>query len=226
MKISHASLILLATMVAFGCEPKALQLKAAGEPQLPAGWTMANDGESGVSIAIAQGWRVGIPRNEVSIPGMDSMGGEGVGANESAILKEFSQQENKQEQEALERLREKGIVLNLVDNSRPLPGELYTRYQVEVREAPRNLTLEDAVAYERGKMTGEDAGAAVELAVGKAWPLIADGKNRIGDQETHISYVLVDRKKQFTIRFIATNNSTAVSQIEAAVADSFRYKPN
>lgn len=174
-------------MVAFGCEPKALQLKAAGEPQLPAGWTMANDGESGVSIAIAQGWRVGVPRNEVSIPGMDSMGGEGVGANESAILKEFSQQENKQEQEALERLREKGIVLNLVDNSRPLPGELYTRYQVEVREAPRNLTLEDAVAYERGKMTGEDAGAAVELAVGKAWRLIADGKNRIGDQETHIS---------------------------------------
>jgi hypothetical protein len=158
---------------------------------------------------------------------MDSMGGDGaVGENMSGVLKEFAQEESKQEREALERLREKGIVLNLVDNSRPLPGELYTRYLVEVRESPRNLTLDEAVAHERGKMTGEDAGAAVELAVGKAWRLIADGKNRIGDQETHISYVLVDGKKQFTIRFIATNNPTAVTQIEAAVADSFRYKPN
>ncbi len=214
-------------MVAFGCEPKALQLKAAAEPQLPAGWTTANDGESGVSIATAQGWRVGVPRSDVSIPGMDSMGGDAsAGSGMSDVLKDFARQENKQEQEALERLREKGIVLNLVDASRPLPGELYTRYQVEVRESPRNLTLDEAVAHERGKMTGEDAGAAVELAVGKAWRLIADGKNRIGDQKTHISYVLVDGKKQFTIRFIATNNPTAVTQIEAAVADSFRYKPN
>ena len=118
--------------------------------------------------------------------------------------------------------KEKGIILHFVDSSKPTIGEEPTKYYVVKVDNPMNISLGDAVAKERERMTNEDKGTEVDLAMGKAWRLSTQFKNRICDEETMIVYVFLDGKTYYALRFASVNNPSAVQSIEKAVSETFR----
>jgi hypothetical protein len=216
-----------------GCQSKpSVALKYPGPAILPNGWTDATDDATGVSVGLPSGWRTGLPRS--TPPLGDNLGADGNNPtdpnnpdpNMAAIqnmAKEMQAQDEAAEKRQLAKMREKdGIILHAVDGSRPTIGEEPTR--LYVIQEKHGFSLEDAVTDERSHMSGEDAGKAVEMPVGKAWRLFTQGQNRIGDVECHISYLFVDGDTSYVLRFASTNSPEAILNVEAQVAATFRVR--
>lgn len=236
MKRSCLSFVLTAAVLA-GCKTTvAPLLKDLPAPSVAGtGWTAAFDPESGVSLALPPGWRAGIPRGVM--PGALTEGGATnpnpldpsiVGTASAAggdMLNALEKQEAELEKKTLASLREKeGIVLHCVDGSRTLPAEEPTRFFVKKIPDAGYGTLADAVSAEKAAAHREMKGDAVELPVGKAWRLQAKGRNRIGDEECHVSYVFVNGSDGYVLRFASTNNPSVILDIDRSVAQTFRVK--
>ena len=65
----------------------------------------------------------------------------------------------------------------------------------------------------------------MDLPVGKAMRLNAQGRNRIGDEECHVSYIFLDGNDAYVLRFASTNSPDAILSIEKDVAKTFRVMP-
>ena len=221
--VSLTALISLA-----GCGPKGEPLKtSAPAPTLAAGWSVTKDPESGFSMGYPTGWRVGVPKGMMGESAMgsgysanptvgDMMGG---GAAPEPALESTGMSE---EAEALAGLRAQGILLQCVDASRAIPGEEPTRFYL--KKLPDCGGLEGAKSAEKDVLSNEGAGKAVTLPIGKAWMFENKGKNRIGDTERHITYILGDGGDGYVLRFVSTNNPTAFDAFHLDVAKSLRKK--
>ncbi len=217
-------LLALPLLLLVGCKHPGPPLKAAAPPDLgSSGWTTAFDKESGVSIAIPPGWRMGVARtlDASSLMGGGDLGSAGGPAQEMGA--QLMREDAAMEKRELATLREKqGIVLHCTDGSKPIPAEEPTRiYVKKIPKAGYGNLDEAGVAEQQDQHRSMDK-SIVDLPVGKAVRLVAKGQNRIGDQECHVSYVFLDGADAYALRFASTNAPDAILRIEKDVARTFR----
>ena len=220
------SCLALSFLLLWGCKhAEAPRLKAAAPIALgSSGWTAASDRESGVSIALPPGWRVGVAK---VVDASSLMGGETAVASVAGQANEMGAELEKQnaevERTTLAKMRkEENIVLHCTDDSKPLPAEEPTRIYVKRLPNAGYATLDDASLAEKQDAHRSMTVSTVDLPVGKAARLVAKGQNRIGDVECHVSYVFLDGPEVYVLRFASTNNPDAILNIEKDVATSFR----
>ena len=210
-----------------GCAPTpGPKLKTVAKAPVESGWTEISDAETGISIAIPNGWREGIAPARPT-PDSQSMGSETGGEAGTSIPPELQNLQKELEQadqavnaKVMAALREKGIILVANDGSRTLPAEIPTRISVQ-RYKDVN-SLEAVKEAEATHLFNEDKPTDVDLPAGKAIRFIADGQNRIGDRETHVSYCFIDGDTGYALRLTSTNNPDVVLNNERKVAESFR----
>ena len=222
----HAALFLVLGLA--GCRHAvAPALKDVPPPGLGgSGWTTAFDKPSGVSIALPPGWRVGVPR---TFDPASIMGGAGAGDVTAAARgtqetgTELAKMGADKEREELAKLREKeNIVLHCVDGSKPTIAEEPTRIYVRKISDAGYANLDDAALAEKQDAHRSMDVTTVDLPVGKAARLKAQGQNRIGDVECHVSYVFLDGPDAYVLRFASTNNPETILSVEKNVAGTFR----
>jgi hypothetical protein len=215
-----------------GCSHPAVHVTQAPAPNLTGGWQTANDAEDGVSIGVAPGWREGAD-TVMSPMGMaagvaDQTSGQDP-SNPAAQLQNQLQADDKaQEQKALADLKAKGVIIQVIDGSRPTIGEERTRYYIKKVDHGGNCSLDQAAADEQEHLRGygADPPQTVTLPIGKALKFTADSKTRGGDESTHVSYVIVDGKNAYHLRFVSTNNPQAIQSIADQVAQTLRIAPS
>jgi hypothetical protein len=221
--------VLVLTVGAVGCKHPAPALKNPGPATLAPGWTPVSDAESGVSLVLPSGWRVGVPRN---IPTLPTTGGEeaappsGMDPALAQMAQGMEAENAEAEKKELARMREKeGIVLHCVDGSKPTIAEEPTRLYVKRVPDVGFGELNDAAVAEQQDQKRNMKKEMVDLPVGKAMKLTAKGQNRIGDEECHVSYLFLDGNDEYVLRFASTNNPDAILSIEKQVAEGFRVRP-
>jgi hypothetical protein len=228
-------MVLLAIALA-GCSKPAVHVLKASAPNLPSGWTKAVDDTGTVSVGVANGWHEGVDTplagsgldlaqgiaGSASTPTTDTENPAGQLANQMAA------DDAKDQQEGKEALKAKGVVIQIIDASKPIPGEARTRYYVKVDKHDGNILLDGALDEEKEFLRGTGAGdpVKVDLPIGPAYRFDADRKTIGGDELTRISYVVVDGKNSYHLRFVSTNNPTSIQSIAKDVADSWRIKPS
>ncbi len=222
--------LLLAAILLAGCKHAAgPALKDAPPPALVAGWTPVSDPESGVSLSLPPGWRVGVPRafdpNSLLNSGADATQPNPVDPAVMDMARGMQREDEAAERETLAKLREKeGIVLHCVDGSKPTIAEEPTRIYVKrLPDAGFSSLAEGGVAEKRDGHR-EAKTEEVSLPVGKALRLLAKGRNRIGDEECHVSYVFLDGADAYVLRFASTNAPDVILGVERQVAETFRVK--
>lgn len=210
-----------------GCAPTpGPKLKVVAKAPLESGWTEISDAETGISVAIPNGWREGIaparPTPDSQSLGSDTGGDAGASLPPDLqnLQKELDQADQAVNAKVMAGLREKGIILIANDGSRTLQAEIPTRISVQRFKDVNSL---DAVKEaEAAQLFSEEKPTEVELPAGKAIRFVADGQNRIGDRETHVSYCFIDGNTGYALRLTSTNNPDVVLNNERKVAESFR----
>jgi hypothetical protein len=208
----------------------------AAAPTLPSGWTMAKDDTGTVSVGVANGWHEGVD-TALGSSGIDlAQGIAGSESNQSLdpsnpagqLANSMAADDAQEQAKAKAELKAKGVVIQIIDSSKPIPGEARTRYYVKVDDHDGNVSLDKAVDEEMEFLQGLGASnpVKVKLPIGPAYMINADRKTIGGDELTRISYVTVDGKKSYHLRFVATNNPTSIQQIAADVAKTLRIKPS
>ena len=211
-----------------GCKHAAPALKNPGPAAVVAGSTPVADAESGVSLLIPIGWRVGVPRNMPTLPttGEEAAPPSGMDPALAQMAQGMEAENAEAEKKELARMREKeGIVLHCVDGSKPTIAEEPTRLYVKRIPDAGLSELNDAAVAEQQDAHRNMKKEIVDLPVGKAMKLTAKGQNRIGDEECHVSYIFLDGNDEYILRFASTNNPDAILSIEKQVAQSFRVRP-
>ena len=222
----RSPLSFLAILSLIGCKSEvAPRLNAVAPPDLgSSGWTAASDPESGVSITLPPGWRMGVARTldaSALMGGSADLGSAGAPASEMGA--ELMRQDAEMEKQALAKMRkEEGIVLHCTDGSKPTPAEEPTRIYVKKEPDAGYGTLATAAKAEEQAGHREMKSSIVDLPVGKVARLYTKGQNRIGDVECHVSYVFLDGPDAYVLRFASTNAPDAILGIEKDVAQSFR----
>ncbi len=237
-----SSLLLLFPLVLLGCKKSGEPFKPVASTAPPAGWTVAKDAESGLALNLPPAWRVGMPKGQVgdfatgsgysANPSVgDAMGGgapemgempdmSGAAADPNALAAAMEKTHAEMEKKALAELRTKGILIQAVDDSRGTIGEDATRFYVQEYKDIGNL--EAMKTQEKELLMNEGSGEAVTLPVGNAWMYQNKGRNRIGDMERHVSYLVCDGGDGYAIRFVSTNNPTVFDAFHRQVAKSLR----
>jgi hypothetical protein len=219
---------IFALALLWGCSKPAVHVTAAPSSTLADGWTLATDPQSGVSVGVAPGWRQGVDLTT------DAMGQASGIANQTSIAdpnNPMTQMQNQvnamnkqEEDQALADLKAKGIVIQVIDGSRPIPGEERTRYYVKVVDHGGNCSLDDAVNDEKEAISGAVV-QNIQLPIGKAAKFTSDTKTIGGDEVTRVSYVVVDGHNAYSLRFISTNNPGIIQRVADQVAQTWRIQP-
>jgi|GEM_PF-1523896 len=231
MKAPWLGLIFLA-----GCAGPAVHVTNAPAAKMQGGWNLATDDTGTVSVGVAPGWHEGVD-TALSGSGIDLA--QGIAGSQSGqsldpdspggqLANQMSAQDQQDQAAAKEALKEKGVVIQIIDSSKPIPGEARTRYYVKVDKHDANVSLNKAVDEEMDFMHGfgPNDPVKVDLPIGPAYRVDADRKTIGGDQLTHISYVAVDGKNSYHLRFVATNNPSSIQNIAKDVAETWRIKPS
>lgn len=234
------------SLTAVGCRHAPVDhLKDLGPAQLPAGWTLAQYAPAGVSMGLPPGWQEGVQKtiDQQSLTSMATGNGDASALNPgdstnqmndgtdpnspmARIENEAAQRDALEEAKAMDALRAKGTLLHAINPSiKQLPGEIQTAFYLKKIAQDQDVSLEDAAEDERQSLKNGAKATPVTLPIGKAMRVANDFDNRIGDHETHISYVLADGKTTYVLRFAASNNPQAIQQIDQAVAQTLRIKP-
>lgn len=202
-----------------GCRgPDAPAMKVAAPAAPPQGWTVLKDDGVRLAIAIPGGWTNGVPKGMT--PSLGDMAGSMGEGDPNSQLGQMAAEETVQAAQALEKLKQKGMFLHCVDGSRMTIGEAPTRFYVQRLDDCPNLR--SAVAKERERMPAENEGVAFATPVGRAWFLESRHKNRIGDEERHVTYVFADGPRSWALRFESTNAPDVFDSFHRGVADSLR----
>ncbi len=217
------------SLLLLGCKHgSGVALKNTVPAPLPPGWTFALDNESGVSVGLPSGWRMGVPRAMPSIPSPSEDGGTPPPMDPALaqLTHDMDAQSAAAEKKQLATMREKdGIVLHAVDGSKTTLAEEPTRLYVKYIPDAGWVNLDDAGHAEASSQHREMQKEILDLPVGKSMRLTAQGRNRIGDEECHVSYIFLDGNDAYVLRFASTNSPDAILSIEKDVAKTFRVLP-
>lgn len=219
----------LALALVAGCKPKPeLHVTAGPAKPLPAGWTDATSKDGMVSLGVPSGWRFGVDRMG-GMPDLQNMGiGEGDQAN--AGVQQFTQQMQQQgaaeEKQKLDELDAKGIVIHVINGSKPIFDEARTKYIVQRYDGDSNWDFDGAAEKERSVYAFKPARQDLNLSIGKVAKLSASEELRNGSTKHRISYLAIDGKKLYVLRFVTQESKEAISSIADQVAETWRIKPS
>lgn len=215
-------------LAAAGCQPKpALHVKQALTTPLPTGWTDAVSKDGVVTVGVPSGWRFGVDRTTT----VADLQGMGLGESEmnnpdvQQITQQIESQGSAEEQQKLEELYAKGIVVHVINGSKPIVDETRTKFTVQRYEDSSNWTLEDAAEKERKVYAFKPARQDVELPIGKVVKLSASEELRNGSTKHRISYLAVDGKTLYVLRFVTQEAKDSIQSIADPVAQTWRIKP-
>lgn len=221
------SLIALAFVA--GCKSKPeLHVQASPAKPLPAGWTEAASKDGSVTVGVASGWRFGVDR----MGGMGDLQGMGIGEGDqgNAGVQQFAQQMEQQsaaeEKQKLDELDAKGIVIHIINGGKPVFDETRTRYIVQRYEADSNWDFDGAAEKERSVYAFKPARQDLNLSIGKVAKLSASEELRNGSTRHRISYLAIDGKKLYVLRFVTQESKEVISSIADQVAETWRIKPS
>lgn len=244
--ISRSSYVLVAGIslcVACGCrQAPAVEVKVAPPAKLENGWTNYESAADGFSIGIPSGWKVSAMGSMMPSGVMtDFLQNGGASPDQptfdpsklpqpgdlASASAELEKMEAEAERRATEALRKKGVLIQIVDGSRPTPGEERTRFYVRANDHGGNLNLESAIAEEKEHLRMYlPTMSKVNLPIGPAARFESEHETRGGDKVHQVSFVTVDHHKAWILRFISTNNPTAVTSVADAVAQTWRIRPS
>lgn len=224
--MKKVAISIIAVLGSVGCrEAPAHHVVTTVPNRLPSGWTLATSEDGSNSIGIAPGWRAGVDRlsDGAGIPDLGSsspgseMGGE-LGA-------QLANMDREAEAKALEGLRKKGILLHVLNGSKPVFDEARTRYYVIKKELSRNADWATATDWERKRYPFPPKPQEVELPIGKAYRFSSDDTLRNGSVRHEISYVAIEGKRMYALRFVTQEDASTIVSIADQAAKSWRIKP-
>jgi hypothetical protein len=231
--------LLLVALALVGCNSgPALQVKQVPD-QLPGGWTLAMSDDNKARLAVPHGWRQGVDRM-MDPTGMGDIGDLTSFANMQGgdpqmsqamselgqMAKDLEKMSEEAEREALAKLAEKGIILNVIYvGGRPTPGETRTRFFVQHKSFGGNVSMEKAAKEESGFFFGRPEFQSVQLPIGEALYCKTTDKMRDGSEMHKVSYVVVNGKDMYSLRFVTQEPETVITSIAEQVAQTLRIAP-
>lgn len=219
-------------LIVSACGGPAIRTKTAAFA-LPPGHSKGASDDGVVEIGIPSGWRQGVDRMmESPLLGQGNEMGASAPADPEAskaveqISSALTQMSNEGEQEALERLKKKGNILNVISiGNKPIIGEARTRFYVQKATQGGNWSWDEAHQYESGQYFHKPTAKEVDLPVGKAHRMEETKTLIDGGVKTTISYVIPNGKDLYCLRFVTQENAETIKSIEKQVAESIRIKP-
>jgi hypothetical protein len=226
MRKSVLLLVVLAT--AIGCAPKpALHVNAGPVLPSPAGWSSATSKDGVVTVGVPGGWRFGVDR----LGGMADLQNMGLGegdmgnANVQQLGQQMEAQGAAEEKQQLDALYEKGIIVHVINGSKPIFDETRTKFTVQRYENKTNWSYDEAAEQERKQYAHKPTRQDVTLPIGKVVKLSASEELRNGSTKHRISYLAVDGKTLFVLRFVTQEGKDVIQSIADPVAETWRIKP-
>ena len=226
------SLLIVSLVIVVGCGGPAIQAKQIAFA-LPAGYSKGASDDGSAELAIPSGWRQGVDRMmEAPLLGQsDAVSGAPSNSDPEAakaleqMSSAFTEMSNEAEREALEKLKKKGIILNVISTgNKPIIGEARTRFYVQRTSQGGNWSWDGAHQVERDHYFHKPAAKEVELPIGKAHRMEETITKVDGGVKTTISYLIPNGKELYCLRFVTQEDANVIKSIEKQVADSLRVK--
>ncbi len=136
-----------------------------------------------------------------------------------------SQMEEQQHQEVVDHMTEHHYVIWAWLNGKGTIGENQTQISVKKVKDSGMSSLDAAMDSAKEGTAGGVTVTNITLPIGEAKKGYADYQNRIGDEQTAIIYVLLDKGDEYVVRFSGTNNKEAIEPIADQVMQTLRIKP-
>ena len=204
---------------------------------LDPGWSFTESRDHTVSLAVPSGWRAGADTAMGNLSDLAaSVGNASSGGQAQAdpnmspdmqnLAQKVAQDSQKEEQKALDDLEKKGIIINVLGGSKPIPGEERTRFYVKKTHTDGSASLQEAVENERTHYAFKPKPSDIALPIGKAARMSADDSLKDGATLHQISYVIVDGGDSYALRFVTEEDVQAIQSVASAVANSLRIKPS
>ncbi len=222
----RSSYILPFGLVLAGCNSTpAVHFTAAPLPAPTSSWVTVADEEDGITVNAPGGWKRLKDASSSDVPGMAPDEGQN-NPQVQGLMNDMAKFDQKIGAEEEANLRKKNVIFTVVDTSaKPIIGEERTRFYIHKKTRDGNATLDDAAADEKEFLTNESAAKDIDLPIGKAKEFHAEVTTKGGDKVNRVSYVMVDGKDSYALRFVSTNNPQGVESIAAEVAKSLRIRP-
>lgn len=134
-------------------------------------------------------------------------------------------EDRRAEQAALAKLEAKGIIVNVINGSRPIPGEERTRFYVKHTHGSGDVTKDDAIDAERSHYAFPPKPTDVNLPIGPAFRFAADDSLRDGMTLHQISYVVVDGADTYALRFESEEEGVLTPDFAETVAKTLHITP-
>lgn len=212
--------------VACGCKSAApVHVLAGGPVAMAAGWVSASSRDGKVTLGVPTGWRAGADKVSTDpLALMPTQDNSVVDPELQRVQAGFDADAKREEQKALDALLQKGIVLNVINGSKPIPGETRTHYFVRVKHEDGNASWSDANEQERAYYAFPPHPEEVKLPIGKALKYASKEDMRDGGTVYKVSYVAIDGSRIYSLRFVTEENEDAIKSIAEQVAQTWRIK--
>jgi len=221
-------------LVLVGCKSAPpIHVTSSSPATIPTGWAVGQSDDRTVTVGIPQGWRQGVDKLTDGLGDLSGLGG-GMGsntpdasqmgsdiANMDAQLRKDS---DENEKKALADLEKKGIIVNVINGSKQIPGEARTKFYVRRFKKDSNVTWDDAMATEKENFAFAPKPTEVKLPIGKALRYSADEEMRDGGVVHRISYVVVDGHNAYSLRFVTEESGDVIKSIADQVANTWRIQ--
>ena len=215
------------------------EIRAQNAPlSLASGWTVAKSDDGVVSIGVAPGWRSGVdkmmadlnlgaPTDAGGAPASDASNDPKAAELQQMISKldaQSSQMEKQNEQKQLAKLKEQGIVIQVLDGGPRTFDEARTRYVVKVGHFDYNPTLAETAEVEKKRFFAAVTPTPVKLPIGDALKMEETRELRNGSMLTIISYLVVNGHDMYSIQFTTEGPADTIKNLADPVAQTLRIK--
>ena len=218
-------IVLLLALAGCKSKPELHPQQPVAKP-LPQGWAEASSKDNAVSIGTPSGWRNGVDKMAIDLQGM----GIGEGDHANPGVQQFAQQMDAQgqaeEKQRLDEMFEKGVLLHVISTGKPVFDETRTRYIVQRYEDGGNWDFDQAAEFERKQYAFKPKRQDVTLPIGKAVKLFASEEMRNGSIMNRISFLAIDGKKLYVLRFLTQEDKSVIESIADGVAQTWRIRPS
>jgi hypothetical protein len=224
------ALAFVAVSIIAGCAmmKPALHVTAAPSKPLATGWSQAESKDGEVSVGVPNGWRFGADRTLQSLGGLQNMGlsdGDMNNPQVQQLAQELQKNGDEEEKQELERLYQKGIVIHVINGSRPIADEMRTKYVVHRYDLNGNWDWDSAADFERKQYAFKPDRKEVKLPIGKALRLEKSEELRNGSMRHRISFLAIEGSRLYVLRFVTQESRETIATIADEVAKTLRVQP-
>lgn len=198
---------------------------------VPAGWTSVSSRDGSTTLGIAPGWRPGVDKASDSLSDMvaGAVSGSQPASEEgnnpaTAMMADMVRRDQEKEKQDLLDMEKRGILINAINSSRPIPGEARTHYYVRRTHRDSNITWDEAKEIEQAHLALRPKPTEVRLPIGKALKFETRDEMKDGGVVFQTSYVVIEGKDTYALHFITEESKETISSIADQVAQTWRVK--